>query len=82
MWIAETILNDIIFVEGAQISGEQIGILKKIIINKCAELKDQIIGVLDVMAPPDCAMNSIFGCFDGNIYEKYINAIYGQKDTF
>ena len=36
------------------------------------QLKDEAIGILDALAPPDEILGSIFGSSDGDIYNKYI----------
>jgi hypothetical protein len=45
-------------------------------------MKDDFIGIIDVIAPPDEVLGSPFGSYDGDIYNKYITRIMSAKDCF
>lgn len=36
------------------------------------KLKDEAIGLIDALAPPDEILGSIFGSSDGDIYNRYL----------
>lgn len=38
-------------------------------------MKDDFIGIIDVIAPPDEVLGSPFGSYDGDIYNKYLTRI-------
>lgn len=42
----------------------------------CSELKKEVIGITDALAPPDEVLASPFGAFDGDVYNKYLGLIY------
>lgn len=48
----------------------------------CGILKEQAIGIIDALAPPDEILGSVFGSSDGDIYNKYMQKIYSAKGTF
>lgn len=48
----------------------------------CAELKKEVIGITDALAPPDEVLASPFGAYDGNVYEKYLALIYQGQTPF
>lgn len=48
----------------------------------CAILKEESVGIIDALAPPDEVLGSVFGSSDGDIYNKYLNRIYSAKNTF
>lgn len=35
-----------------------------------------------MIAPPDCIIGSPFGASDGDIYNKYLNAVRSAKDCY
>lgn len=45
-------------------------------------LKDEAVGLFDVVAPPDFAVGSPFGASDGDIYNRYLNLVRGSKDCY
>ena len=48
----------------------------------CAELKQEIIGVVDALAPPDQLLGAPIGASDGDIYNKFINTMFTAPKTF
>ncbi|KAL3268862.1 hypothetical protein HHI36_007951 [Cryptolaemus montrouzieri] len=45
------------------------------IIKLCADLKDDAIALVDAIAPPDFALNSVLGSSDGQVYQRLESAI-------
>ncbi|CAD8063787.1 unnamed protein product [Paramecium primaurelia] len=57
-------------------------IVKRLLMKLSNQLKDEAIGIIDALAPPDEILGSIFGSSDGDIYNKFIQKIYSGKNTF
>jgi len=45
-------------------------------------LKEEAVGLIDVVAPPDFALGSPFGASDGDIYNRYLNQVRAAKDCY
>lgn len=46
--------------------------VKKLLMKFSNQLKDEAIGIIDALAPPDEILGSIFGSSDGDIYNKFM----------
>ena len=57
------------------INSEQYKFVKDLIIERNLELKDEIVGIIDAIAPPDHVLGSPIGASDGNIYNKFLNMV-------
>ena len=57
------------------INSEQYKFVKELIIERCFELKEEVVGIIDAIAPPDHVHGSPLGCYDGNIYNKFLNIV-------
>lgn len=57
------------------ISSEAPFIIREEILSLCNDLKNELIGILDVISPPDFILNSAFGLSDGKMIENYFNKI-------
>jgi hypothetical protein len=57
-------------------------VIKDLILQLSLELKDETIGILDALAPPDEVLGSPFGQSDGDIYNAYLKQIYSSKNCF
>lgn len=67
---------------GGFITSEQHESIRSHILRLCNALKDEYIGIIDALAPPDFILQAPFGQSDGDIYNRYIGMIYAAKDTF
>jgi hypothetical protein len=46
------------------------------------ELTEPCVVATDILIPSSHIIGSVFGNFDGNIYDEYLNLIYSAKDAF
>ncbi|CAF1063508.1 unnamed protein product [Rotaria sp. Silwood1] len=91
------ILEKLLIVHILKLIEEYIGILfegnyiKNVHINQwiqirlldlCHELRNEILALVDVFAPPDHILNSILGNSNGQVYEAINKMIHNNKQTF
>jgi len=55
--------------------------LRQSVVRLCAEVKDDAVALVDVIAPPDFILNSAIGRSDGNIYKNLFAAILETPDV-
>lgn len=55
--------------------------IKNELIKSCAELKPEIISLVDSFAPPDHVLNSVLGYADGNIYGHLYEALSATESN-
>ncbi|CAH1402461.1 unnamed protein product [Nezara viridula] len=56
--------------------------LREGIIDLCENLKNDVVPLVDAVAPPDFILNSPLGCSDGNVYKQLQAALYQSPGTF
>lgn len=62
--------------QGGYLSGKQAGeALEDAILDLCAQLKDDAVALVDVIAPPDFVLNSPIGRADGQLYKNLWGAV-------
>lgn len=61
------------------INDQAIYIIKEEILKLCEELQNEVIGIFDVISPPNFILSSAFGTSDGKMYENYFNKILNFK---
>ncbi|XP_010640077.1 peroxisomal acyl-coenzyme A oxidase 3 isoform X3 [Fukomys damarensis] len=62
--------------QGGYLSGKQAGeALEDAILDLCAQLKDDAVSLVDVIAPPDFVLNSPIGRADGELYKNLWGAV-------
>ncbi|CAF4101316.1 unnamed protein product, partial [Rotaria sp. Silwood1] len=91
------ILEKLLIVHILKLIEEYIGILfegnyiKNVHINQwiqirlldlCHELRNEILALVDVFAPPDHILNSVLGNSNGQVYEAINKMIHNNKQTF
>lgn len=55
--------------------------IRSLILQLCAQLKNDAVSLVDVLAPPDFVLKSSLGHADGKIYEHIYEAIINSKDS-
>jgi acyl-CoA oxidase len=61
------------------IESETFDIIKDEILELCEQLKDEVIGILDIISFPDFVLDAPFGASDGKYMERYFNKILNFK---
>ncbi|CAD8175316.1 unnamed protein product [Paramecium octaurelia] len=56
--------------------------VKRLLMKLSNQFKDEAIGIIDALVPPDEVLGSIFGSQDGDIYNKFMQKICNGKNTF
>jgi acyl-CoA oxidase len=56
--------------------------LKTAILDLCMELKDQLISIIDVIAPPDEILGAPLGSSTGNGFDSYLSHVFNAKNSF
>lgn len=78
-----TIVNDLgTFREGDFLNVEQAKWAKELVLEFCLKLKDEVIGIIDAIAPPDFIIGAPFGQSDGDIYKRYLTHVYNGNKCF
>ncbi|KAB0795335.1 hypothetical protein PPYR_12174 [Photinus pyralis] len=71
------------FYQGGFAIGAEFGhMIENVILKLCMDLKDDIVALVDAIAPPDFLLNSVFGHSDGHIYERLESTITHTPETF
>lgn len=68
--------------ETGYMSRQDLILVKDRIITLCRELKDEAIGIIDAIATPDEMLNSPIGAYDGDVYNRFIGAVWTAPGAF
>ncbi|CAG9114975.1 unnamed protein product [Plutella xylostella] len=64
--------------QGGFASGDSLArLLRAAILEMCAQLKPEVVSVVDALAPTDFVLNSVLGKSDGNLYQNLQKALFG-----
>ncbi|ERL85619.1 hypothetical protein D910_03038 [Dendroctonus ponderosae] len=53
-------------------------LIQRGVLELCAQLKDEAVALVDVIAPPDAVLNSTLGASDGRVYGRLEQALFGS----
>jgi acyl-CoA oxidase len=59
-----------------------VSLIKDTIIELCKEMKNDAIGLVDAMAPPDYVINSALGESNGLVYKNLYNSMIQSNGAF
>lgn len=71
-----------ILMESGYLNRQDLITVRENIINLCADLKNEALGIVDALATPDGLLNSPIGSSDGDIYNRFIGAVWTAPGTF
>jgi acyl-CoA oxidase len=63
-------------------TSDSIYVIKEEVLDLCNELKEEMIGILDIIAPPDEVLQAPMGRSDGKMYESYLNKVFAFNKAF
>jgi len=70
------------FVEDGYVSNSQIGLIRKAVLILCKEVRQVSASLVDAFNVPDFILNSPLGRKDGDIYQKYWEAVKSSRNGF
>ncbi|XP_022121226.2 peroxisomal acyl-coenzyme A oxidase 3 isoform X1 [Pieris rapae] len=69
--------------QGGFSKGEELArLLRAAILEMCADLKTEVVSVVDALAPTDFVLNSVLGKSDGNLYQHLQKAFFSHPGAF
>lgn len=71
-----------VFLECGYMRKEDTSLARDKVDGLCKELKNEVIGLLDAVAPPDHVLNSPIGSYDGDVYNRFIQAVWTAPSAF
>ena len=73
----------LLFYQGGHFSSDKpILLIRETLLKLCAEMKDEAIGLVDAIAPPDYVLNSVLGNSTGDVYNALYNKMVQSPNTF
>lgn len=69
--------------QGGFAAGEDCaGAVRDAVLQLCAELEGEVVGVVDALAPTDFVLNSVLGNSDGNLYQNLQKTLFSNPGAF
>jgi len=73
----DCIVRDLaVFLEIGYLNRKDAELVREKVRQLCGTLKSEVAGIIDAIAPPDGVLNSPIGASDGDIYNRFINAVW------
>lgn len=70
------------YLEMGYLAREDVNFVRDRVKELCREIKDEAIGILDSLAVPDAILNSAIGASDGDVYNRFITAVFTAPGAF
>lgn len=67
---------------GYAVGSEAAQLIRDGILDLFSKLKPEAVALVDVLAPPDFALNSVLGKSDGNVYQNLQAALFQSPQVF
>lgn len=75
--------NLVLFYQGGYFSNKSnVSLIRDTILDLCVEIKDDSIGLIDAIAPPDYVLNSSLGYSTGNVYQNLYSSMIQSNGSF
>ena len=72
----------LIFYQGGYFSSDKpVTLIRETILELCSQMKNDAIGLVDAMAPPDYVLNSALGDSAGNAYKNLYNSMIQSSES-
>ena len=75
-------VNSSIWLEIGYINSKDLSFVREKVVTLCSEVKDEAIGIIDAITLPDELLNSAIGAADGDVYNRFINAVWTAPKAF
>jgi acyl-CoA oxidase len=62
-------------------TGSQVGMIRKAFLAACKDLRKDAVPLVDAFNYPDFILKAPFGCYDGDIYNKYFKMVNDAPQT-
>eukprot|EP01015_Nassula_variabilis_P005734 TRINITY_DN14284_c0_g1_i1.p1 TRINITY_DN14284_c0_g1~~TRINITY_DN14284_c0_g1_i1.p1 ORF type:complete len:119 (+),score=35.00 TRINITY_DN14284_c0_g1_i1:63-419(+) len=83
LWAINLILKDQgTFLAYSHITRDHIKLYKQRVAELCSDLRNEVVTVMDMIAPPDDIIGSPFAASDGDIYNKFLQNVWNSPKCF
>ncbi|KAI1280290.1 Peroxisomal acyl-coenzyme A oxidase 3 [Halotydeus destructor] len=82
LWSLEKQLVNLCHASDGQVTAQLIDQIRSKLLSLCAELKNEVVSLVDTYSPPDFVLNSVLGHSDGKIYEHLFEAMTQNEPTY
>ena len=74
--------NSSLLLEIGYLTRKDLMFVREKVVTLCREIKDEAIGIIDAITVPDELLNSPIGASDGDVYNRFISAIWTAPKAF